>query len=806
MREKARSTGVRQALSGLRVLDFTQFHAGPYCTKLMAGLGAEVIKIEPPAGDGLRSRAPFFRGEKHLEGSIPFLWFNTGKKSVTLDLRAPWGVEAALRLAETADVIVENFKPGVMESFGLDYKTLSQLNPAVVLTSISSFGATGPYRDFEAEDIHVYALSGLMHETGDPERAPLASGPAVAAHSAALCAYFATIAALFLRERSGRGQHVDVSAQEASLVNIEMSLVNCLQLGQTKKRSGDRHVMVPWEMYRCADGEAAIVGGPIRNWRKAAEFLDEPRLFEKRFVYVKDRMAQREDFENLLRPCVAKLGKRMLFHEGQKRNLGFAYAATLEEALELPQHRARDLFVELDHPRTGRHRYVGAPFRMTESAWTVARAPLLGEHDEEVLGAGPEEKRSLPDLPSMGDSSSGRPFEGVRIVDFTHEWAGPIGMRLLADLGAEVIRVEYPRRLCVVRGARTDDQHYNKHPMWHQVNRNKLSVTMDLRKPDELSAFKDLVKKSHALVNNCRAGVLERLGLSYEKLDELRPGIVVAALSGFGATGPYAGYAGFGGTIEPISGLLQLTGYCREGKRYRVREMDVTNGLFGACAVITALYQQKLTGQGQFVDLSQTETATHALMGEHLLELVMNGSQTLPLGNRSLHFAPQGCYRALGEDRWVVITARTDDEWKRLCLTMDRADLADDPRFATLEARFENHDEIDRLIGSWTAARDARAVMNALQSSGVPAAAVLDGKGLSEDPHLGQRGYFMRAEVGDDALFPGMAFQLREGAARFHHRGPDLGEHNAYVYGELCGRPDVPEVAEEEIGTSYDPE
>jgi crotonobetainyl-CoA:carnitine CoA-transferase CaiB-like acyl-CoA transferase len=515
-------------------------------------------------------------------------------------------------------------------------------------------------------------------------------------------------------------------------------------------------------------------------------------------------MAQREEFESLLRPVVKKLDKRYLFHEAQKRHLGFSYLVSLEEALTLPQHRERGLFIDLDHPVVGRHRYVGAPFKMSKTPWIDGRAPLLGEHND--LIPPPAEGEGAKGTNELAEA--GLPFEGIRVVDFTHEWAGPIGTRLLADLGAEVIRVEYPKRLCVVRGARIDDRHYNKHPMWHQVNRNKLSVSMDLKVPEQLQAFKDLVAVSDLVVNNCRAGVMERHGLGYEDLRAIRPDVVFAALSGFGATGPLSSYAGFGGTIEPLSGLLQLTGYEREGKRYRIREMDVINGLVGVCGVVAALFHRRRTGEGQFVDVSQTEAATHALMGEALLELTVNGSQSLPVGNRSPHFAPQGCYRCRGAERWVTLTVRSDEEWRRFGEAAGRPEWALDPRFARSEGRFRHHDEIDEKIESWTLQMDDLEVMRLLQAAGVPAGAVLDTAGLENDPHLGARGYFIRAEKNPDGLFPGMFFQLSLGSGRLFHRGPDLGEHNDYVYGKLLGRPAsaIPKIREEDVGTGYDPQ
>jgi len=402
----------------------------------------------------------------------------------------------------------------------------------------------------------------------------------------------------------------------------------------------------------------------------------------------------------------------------------------------------------------------------------------------------------------------GLPFEGIRVVDFTHEWAGPIGTRVLADFGAEVIKVEYVRRLCVVRGARTDNQHYNHHPMWHQVNRNKLSITLDLNIPEEKQAFKDLVQVSDLVVNNCRAGVMEKFDLGYEELRKIRPDIILASLSGFGATGPYATYAGFGGTIEPISGLMLLTAYQRDGKRFRVREMDVVNGLAGTCALVTALVHRQLTGEGQWIDLSQTETATHALLGEHLLEYVMNGTQTLPMGNRHRYFAPQGCYRCAGQDRWVTITVRSEEQWHALCRILKHPEWTSDARFYTHAARMAHHDELDHHIEHWTGQRSHIEAMNLLQRSGVPAGAVLNEEELRDDPHLNARGYFMTAEDGREGRFPGMLFQLAEGAGRLRHRGPDLGEHNETVFRGILGRSadEVPTVEEDRIGTGYDPD
>lgn len=400
------------------------------------------------------------------------------------------------------------------------------------------------------------------------------------------------------------------------------------------------------------------------------------------------------------------------------------------------------------------------------------------------------------------------PLSGVRVIDFTQNWVGPLATRVLADFGAEVIKIEYVRRLCPFRGGRLDDEMYNRHPRWHHLNRNKLSVTLDLNLEEDLSAFKDLVRISDILVNTSRPGVLDRFGLAYPELRRLRPDLIVALLSAFGGAGPLASYAGYGGTIDAESGLQGLTAYRHDGKKYRVREMDVFNGLMGLSAILTALEYRQETGQGQCIDLSQLETATHGLMGEHLLEYVLNGSHTAPQGNRHQRHAPQGCYRCVGEDAWVTLTVRNPAEWESLCRTLEQPEWIADGRFSTVEARRRNHDELDRLIETWTSRHTPREAMELLQAGGVAAGAVFNTADLSQDRHLRAREFFRRSPDGSDKEYLGMLFTLSDGAGRLDRRGPDLGEHNEHVLCDLLGRPrdEVRPVVRDEIGTAFDKE
>ncbi len=375
-----------QALSNLKVVDLTHYIAGPLCTKLMAGFGADVIKVEKPGtGDGLRQVGPYYQDQAGVENSIPFMWLNTGKRSITTNLTTEEGREIVARLIRNADVLIENFAPGAMARFGLSFDFVRELNPRLVMTSISNFGQTGPYKDYEADEITEYAMSGLMKLTGDPERAPLGSGPAITQYTAGIHAYFATMLAIWNRNNTGTGDYIDLSIQESAIENIEIALTEYLHDGRIANRSGDEHPLVPWHLYPCEDGFAAVIGGPIRHWLGAATLFEEPRLLEDRLHHMADRMKHRQEVKDYLRPWLAKHKKKEIYEAGQNRGLAFGYLASAEDVLKSPQHEARGFFTEINHPVTGPQRYCGSPFRSSVTSWRSDRAPLLGEHTEQIM-------------------------------------------------------------------------------------------------------------------------------------------------------------------------------------------------------------------------------------------------------------------------------------------------------------------------------------------------------------------------------------------------------------------------------------
>lgn len=399
------------------------------------------------------------------------------------------------------------------------------------------------------------------------------------------------------------------------------------------------------------------------------------------------------------------------------------------------------------------------------------------------------------------------PLAGVRVVDLTHSWAGPHATRRLADFGAEVIRVEYPKRLCMFRGGKTANRAYDDFPGWIHLNRNKRSIALDLKRADDASVLRDLVREADVFVENARPGVMARLGFGYEDLVALREDIVMVSMSAFGASGPLRDYVGYGATLETVGGIQSLTSY-DAGPPQRIREMDVINGAAAAGAILTALLHRQRTGRGQHVDLSQLEASSHALVGQHFLEHALAGEVPVRRGNHDARLAIDGCYPCDGEDRWIAITVRSEAEWQALCAATGHPEWAGDARFATAEERRAHRAELDAALAAWTRAHEHRDAMATLQAAGVPAAAVLDAAEIAADPHLRERGYFVRGVEGSDREFVGMPFRFERGGGQVLRRGPRLDEDSAYVRRELLGRPaeSVVPLRESDLGTAFDPE
>ncbi len=372
-----------QALSGGRVLDLTHCIAGPYCTKILADYGADVVKVERPGvGDPARSMGPFPGDNPDIESSGLFLYLNTSKKSITLNLKSAAGVDILKELIRGVDIVVENFSPRVMPGLGLDYQTLKEINPGLVMVSISNFGQTGPYRDCKATDLTIWGLSGILYELGDPDREPLKMGSNVSEYVAGLYGALVALSALYYRDETGIGQHVDVSVLEAfHTMQPSMTLVFSMA-GFVRQRAG---IHFPWGILPCDDGYIGFFLPTQTHWESLCVLLEMPELIDK--PEYETPMMREERRDEITAIIVSWLkGKRMedVFHAAQELRLPLTMVPNTEQLFDMPQHKARGYFVDIDHPVGGKLTYPGAPFRLGETAWQAGRAPLLGEHNGEI--------------------------------------------------------------------------------------------------------------------------------------------------------------------------------------------------------------------------------------------------------------------------------------------------------------------------------------------------------------------------------------------------------------------------------------
>lgn len=401
------------------------------------------------------------------------------------------------------------------------------------------------------------------------------------------------------------------------------------------------------------------------------------------------------------------------------------------------------------------------------------------------------------------DVPSRLPLQHVRATVLTQAWAGALATRFLADMGAEVIQVESLGRIDPWRGGYPPhlsgtypcddpgDRPFDRNAAYNSVNNGKKAITLDLNRWEAKEAFLELVSISDIVAENFSARVLPNLGLEYPVLKEVNPTVILLRMGAYGSWGPYANFMGNGGSIEPMSGISSLLGYS-EGPPMNsgVMHSDPYAGLIAMSAMLVALHHRSRTGVGQEIDLSQQETSI-GLIADRVMEFSMSGRSPERRGNYSARMAPHNNYRCLGDDAWVAISVRSDEEWGRLCRTMGQADLARDPRFRDLESRLANLEALDEVVGRWTCGQDAGDVAELLQSESIPAAPVYKATELTDNPQLAARGFFHLIEHPETGVFPyaGIGWRLSLTPGGLQGPSPSLGRDSRQVLSELIGMP-----------------
>ena len=749
-------------LQGLRIVDLSTGIAGGYATKLLADGGAEVVKVEPPGGDPLRrwsaSGATIADGD---DGAL-FNFLAASKQSVVGDADG-W----------LADADVAVWSPGGVSS----PDELRAAHPHLVVTAVTSFGLDGPWADRPATEFTLQAWSGgiVGLARGTPDRPPVHVGGRIGEWLAGVAAGIGTLAAL--RRGSPDGELVDVSILEASATGLTYQPVTFHdQLGRPMRKK--RFVPTPG-VGAARDGLVGLGCGTGQQWLDFCvmvghpEWMDDPKLFLERSALAPD-----------IDGWIAERTVDEVQAEASSYRIPNAPIVNGASACEVDAFRARGAFVT--NPRDGAAN-PAPPYRLSSAELRPPEpAPGLGEHRGWTIDRSP--------YPGAGGPE---PFSGLRILDMTGFWAGPLAGQIPALLGAEVIHLEAETR---PDGARlvggvppSDPDHLERGPIFAGLNTNKKSLTVDFSTPEGSETVRRFVATCDVVIENYTPRVLDQAGLDFDSLREVRPDLVMVRMPGFGLDGPWRDKAAFAFVIEDAAGLTWLTGDRDRLPMEPYCVGDPNAGLHAVVGLLLALAHRDRTGEAVLVEAAMVDAALN-VAAEQVVEFSAYGALLERAGNRGPVAAPQNLYQAAGpdesgrDDSWVAIAVADDDQWDGLRRALGRPAWADDPALADAAGRRAAHDELDEHLAAWCRTRTADEIVDALWGEGVPVGRVLPGHLQPELPQLAARGFFEELDhpVAGRSRYATLPFRLSNGRERLHTRpAPRLGQHTEELLAEL---------------------
>lgn len=768
------------ALEGVRVLDVAE-PLGAFVSRLLGDLGADVIKVEPPGGDPGRDLSPFITHDSERL-SLPFVRANVNKRSIVLDLEQREDQEQFRALVEQSDIVVSTEGSATWAARGIDLERLSVLYPRLIWLSLSPFGLTGPYRDYVANNIVSEAMGGLSYIQGDDAKPPAVSPYEQGVYLASVQAVFGALMALWERRRSEQGQLVEASVHDV-LAHLYFLIVNYGLWSDIPYRIGASNFMPPNGYYPCKDGHVFIAALMPGLWEKLVDFVNDPRLRDPALLDAHYRNEHPELVDPILREFTAQHERWPLTKALQAHGVPAAPWSTVADVATNEHLNDRDFFIDFEQPSFGTIRSAGRLFRAGASPLRIRRpAPQLGEHQEEVLAEVLEHLPVQPATPAVSSvTQRSLPLSGLRVLDLTRAWAGPYGTRYLADFGADVIKVE---------SAKFGDPREPDNPSYGEVNRNKRPITLNFQTAEGQALIKRLVAISDVVVENFSPRVMAKYGLDYEQLRKVRPDLIMVSLPGFGSFGPHRDFVSFGGPLMAYTGMALLWGFpdSPPDARVKVAQPDYISSTTQAMAITAALHHRDRTGEGQYIEIAQVETAV-ATMELAYLDYFANGTVAEPRGNRDPNAVPQGCYPCLGNEAWCVISCTTDAQWEALVGLMEDESLAKDPDLKTAEGRWARHDELDDRISAWSREWTPYQLMRELQAVGVPAGMVQTAEDLWRDPHLRARNYTVQMEHPELGVVehPGMTVKLHVTPGQIQRSVGRMNEANDAVFRGLLG-------------------
>lgn len=767
--------------------------------------GAHVVVGEPPEGSRLRRSRVIDTDAGPVSAAWEYLRANTA--SIVIDP----GTSLA-ELAGDFDVVVLDAH-GDLTSTQAEIAAAREAHPQLVAAAITPYGFTGPKSAWRAGSLEHWALGGHMSLNGEPDRHPLPGGGPWLTHLVGATAAIGIQAALVNTATSGRGDLVEVSALEALANAHQWSFSLYTHNGVTKHRWGNRfgEQHHPLALYECNDGWVCIASVSIHQWEGFCVAMDQVELLARDDFYVPAvRFDHADELDEIISAWAATKTVAEAVAVLQDNQVPSGPVASLDDMLASPQLAARDYWTHLDvvdapidgvRPTT---RLPGPPAHIEGATPQFRGAPALGAGLDVTV---PDE-RSWP--------AGAKPLAGVRVVEFTIAWAGPLVCRMLGDLGADVIKIEHPtarglamppaEMILAERGGwewgqlpgplsrngifldnDPGDDWFNRLGHWNKMNRSKRGFCLDLKAPGGRDVLRRLVETADMVVNNYSPRGVRSAGITPAELREMNPGLVTLDMSGFGATGPDAERISWGPVLDAASGLASTTGYPDSGPyKQGIAFPDVVGGLHGTVVALAALWQHWHTGEPVAVDLSQLETAIN-VAGDQFAEASMRPAGAPPPprhGARTPDAAPSGVYRCRGNDAWLALTVEDDAAWKALAGLLNDPEC--EPHWATAPARHADHDAIDVMIERWTATRDKHEAAAELQDAGIAASAVMTIADVVNDDHSAARGLMVdHARQGEQPqLFPGLPFRFDTTPAALSPP-PKLGQHNDKILSEL---------------------
>lgn len=785
---------------GLRVLEMGGGLAAAYATKLLVDLGASVTKVEPEGGDPLRRRGPAPRAGAD-RGSGLFQYLSAGKSSVVLDTTA--GVERN-RLDDLVaghDILIDALGSGSLEGPASNRSEPTALPAAVV--RISPFGRSGPYRDRAATSAVLQAAGGWTARVGTPEGPPYFVGGHIEEYVAGAYAAAAALTAHRQATTIGERVEVDLSIFECIVGTVPYPMLQKITFDRLGFPVPQRYQPIPGIM-RCRDGYVGISSLTGQHWSDVCALLEVPELGEK-MREVTLRGAEWQQFVRKAEPWLLARDAAEIVEVFQAMRVP---AVPIGNGANLPKIEpflSRDFYVEQPGSRFLRPR---SPLRLEELADGERReAPRLGESNEArpnpTSGAhrGDVDDRSLHTRSrgqsTWGGGREGLPFSGLRVLDLTTFWAGPYFTMYLASFGADVIKVESPKRpdgfRFVAAFPQLGERWWEQSGVFHATNLGKRAITLDLDHPRGKELVLRLVAEADVVAENFSPRVVEHFGLDYATIREANPGAIMVRMPGFGLTGPCRDWVGWALTFEQMAGCAEITGEAG-GRMFAPGGFaDPVVGMHAAAALQAALAHRERSGEGQLIEVAQVE-AVAAMTAEQVIRHSLTGELLTRTGNRCEEAAPQGIYRAAGNDEWVALTVRDLHDWNVLCRVIGRDDWRKDPSLADLGERRRRHDELDRAIGAWAETRAAVDAERELVAAGIPAARLLKTADFYADPHLVARRHFreLEHEVCGPLAYPSWPLRLSSGPSEPYASGaPTLGHHNDEILHGVLGLSDA---------------